>query len=282
MEAKRRGLSMLLSIASSLLIAADYSKRSGKVNYLMFKLDLCLAIMKNFYLMAVSDLANILKELQKKLGYNFKDEGLLLQAVTHKSYAHEKKGTFKDNEKLEFLGDAVLDLSVSHLIMEGFPDLSEGEMSKLRASVVNEQSLAALSEEMGLHQYLLLGHGEELSGGRKKPSILADAFEAIMAAIYLDGSFDESFKVVSNQFSRLLSSTDLYKDYKTMLQELTQEKLKCTPVYKLKGTSGPDHARSFEAGVYIDGKLSGSGIGKSKKEAEQGAARVALENLLKK
>ncbi len=230
--------------------------------------------------MAANSEINDLKELQKTISYDFKDEGSLTQALTHKSYANEKKGLIKDNERLEFLGDAVLDLSISHLIMEKFPDLPEGEMSKLRASVVNENSLAALAEEIGLHQYLLLGHGEELSGGRKKPSILADALEAIIAAIYLDGGFDAAFKTVSRHFIDLLSKTDLYVDYKTRLQELTQDRLKCMPVYSLKGAFGPDHARVFEVELEIDGKLYGTGKGKTKKEAEQKAAKEALDKLI--
>lgn len=217
-----------------------------------------------------------LQELQNKLSYSFKNDGVLVQALTHKSYVNERKDGAKDNERLEFLGDAVLDLTVSHLIMEKYPDLSEGEMSKLRASMVNEGSLAALAEDIGLYNYIRLGHGEELTGGRKKTSILADSFEAVMAAIYLDGGFDDAFKAASGQFSKLLSSADLYKDYKTMLQELTQENLKCTPVYKLKGTSGPDHARFFEVELFIEDNLSGTGTGRTKKEAEQAAAKIAL------
>lgn len=222
-----------------------------------------------------------LKELQKRLHYNFKDEEILIQAITHKSYANERKGLLKDNERLEFLGDAVLDLSISHIIMEKFPDLSEGEMSKLRASVVNEGTLAILAKEIGLHEYLLLGHGEERSGGRSKPSILADSFEAVIAAVYLDGGFEEAFRIVTGQFSKLLSKTDLYRDYKTRLQEFTQERLKCMPAYNLKSTSGPDHARVYEVELLIEGKLYGTGKGKTKKEAEQEAAREALENLVK-
>jgi len=225
---------------------------------------------------------NDLKALQKVLSYTFKNEGTLLQALTHKSYANEKKGLLTDNERLEFLGDAVLDLAISHLIMEKFPNLSEGEMSKLRASVVNESSLAAMAKGIGLDQYLLLGHGEELSGGRKKPSILADSFEAVVAAIYMDGGFEESFRILSSHFSKLLSKTDLYIDYKTRLQELTQERLKCMPVYNLKSTSGPDHARMFEVELYIEGKLYGAGNGKTKKEAEQDAAREALEKFVRR
>lgn len=231
--------------------------------------------------MAANIEINDLKELQKTLSYNFKDEGVLAQALTHKSFANEKKGIIKDNERLEFLGDAVLDLSISHLIMERFPDLPEGNLSKLRASMVNEGSLAVISEEIKLHQYLLLGHGEELSGGRNKPSILADSFEAVIAAIYLDGGFDAAFHTVSTLFSKLLSATDLYADFKTRLQELTQERLKCMPVYSLKGALGPDHARVFEVELHIDGKLYGSGKGKTKKEAEQEAAKEALGKLVK-
>lgn len=222
-----------------------------------------------------------LKELQKRLHYNFKDEEILIQAITHKSYANERKGLLKDNERLEFLGDAVLDLSISHIIMEKFPDLSEGEMSKLRASVVNEGTLAILAKEIGLHEYLLLGHGEERSGGRSKPSILADSFEAVIAAIYLDGGFEEAFRIVTGQFSKLLSKTDLYRDYKTRLQEFTQERLKCMPAYNLKSTSGPDHARVFEVELLIEGRLYGTGKGKTKKEAEQEAAKEALGKLVK-
>ena len=231
--------------------------------------------------MAANSEITDLKELQKTLSYKFKNEAILAQALTHKSYANEKKGIIKDNERLEFLGDAVLDLSISHLIMERFPDLSEGDMSKLRASVVNENYLAMMAEEFELNQYLLLGHGEELSGGRNKPSILADSFEAVIAAIYLDGGFDAAFKTVSRHFIDLLSKTDLYGDYKTRLQELTQERLKCMPSYTLKSTSGPDHARVFEVELHIEGKLYGDGKGKTKKEAEQKAAKEALENIAK-
>lgn len=223
-----------------------------------------------------------LKELQRTLPYTFKDENILVLALTHKSYAHERKGQVRDNERLEFLGDAVLDLSVSHLIMERFPDLSEGEMSKLRASVVNEGFLASLAEEIGLKKHLLLGHGEELSGGRNKPSILADSFEAVMAAIYMDGGFDAAFRTISLHFSKLLSKTDLYRDYKTRLQEFTQERLKCMPVYNLKSATGPDHARVFEVELYINNELCGTGKGKSKKEAEQEAARETLGNLVRR
>ena len=230
--------------------------------------------------MTANSKINDLKELQKALSYSFKDQGILAQALTHRSYANEKKGLIKNNERLEFLGDAVFDLSISHLIMEGFPDLSEGEMSKLRASMVNESSLAAMAKGIGLDQYLLLGHGEELSGGRNKPSILADSFEAVIAAIYLDGGFDAAFKTVSSHFSRLLSKTGLYIDYKTRLQELTQERLKCMPSYTLKSTSGPDHARLFEVELSIEGKLHATGKGKTKKEAEQEAAKEALKKLV--
>lgn len=220
-------------------------------------------------------------ELQEKLSYFFKDRGLLLQALTHKSYVNEKKEKLIDNERLEFLGDAVLDLIISHLIMEKFSTLPEGDMSKLRASLVNEGSLAIAAEEFGLSRYLLLGHGEELSGGRKKPSILADAFEAVIAAIYIDGGFEEAFGIVSGHFSKLLTKSDLYIDYKTRLQELTQERLKCMPEYKLTSASGPDHARTFEVELKIGGKLHGTGKGKTKKEAEQKAAKEALERLVK-
>lgn len=223
-----------------------------------------------------------LKALQKALSYTFRNEGTLFQALTHKSYANEKKGLLTDNERLEFLGDAVLDLAISHIIMEKFPNLSEGEMSKLRASVVNESSLAAIAKGIDLDQYLLLGRGEELSGGRKKPSILADSFEAVIAAIYMDGGFEEAFRILYGHFSKLLSKTDLYIDYKTRLQELTQERLKCMPVYNLKSTSGPDHARMFEVELHIEGKLYGTGIGKTKKEAEQQAAKRALEKLVRR
>lgn len=229
--------------------------------------------------MAIKEIKE-LEALEKGVAHTFRDKGLIVQAITHKSYANERKGLLKDNERLEFLGDAVLDLSISHIIMEKFPDLSEGEMSKLRASVVNEGTLAILAKEIGLHEYLLLGHGEERSGGRSKPSILADSFEAVIAAIYLDGGFEEAFRIVTGQFSKLLSKTDLYRDYKTRLQEFTQERLKCMPAYNLKSTSGPDHARVFEVELLIEGRLYGTGKGKTKKEAEQEAAKEALGKLL--
>jgi len=224
-----------------------------------------------------------LKALQKKINYRFKSLDLLDQGLRHKSFVHETPGTGgQDNERLEFLGDAVLDLVVGHLIMEGHPDFPEGNLSRLRAAMVNEVRLASIARELALGEYLLLGKGEEMSGGRGKNSILAASFEALLAAIYLDGGFKKVFQVISQQFSSPLKSAadeGFSQDFKTVLQELSQKILRATPRYLLVKEFGPDHDKIFGVKVMIQGKVAGVGAGKSKKEAEQRAAKKTLQKL---
>jgi ribonuclease-3 len=224
-----------------------------------------------------------MKELQEKLGYNFKVPALLESALTHSSYANEnkKRGTVS-NERLEFLGDSVLGVTVSALIYKNKPNMPEGQMTRLRAELVCEKSLAKLAKSFDLGAHLLLGRGEEKGGGRTRPSILADAFEAVLAAIYLDGGFEPVTKLISKHLDPLAERMQLENyDYKTALQEVIQEKSGQTLSYHTTDESGPDHMKSFTVEVRLNGDLIGQGSGKSKKEAEQSAAKSGLEALSK-
>jgi ribonuclease III len=224
-----------------------------------------------------------LKELQKKIRYRFKSLELLNQGLRHKSFVHENvDAQGQDNERLEFLGDAVLDLVIGHLIMSRYPDYQEGSLSRLRASVVNETRLAKIARDLSLGQYLLLGKGEEMTRGREKSSILSSTLEALLATIYLDGGYKKAFKAIARLFSPTLEVAEkesFYQDYKTKLQEVSQNTLKATPRYVLAKEYGPDHNKVFGVQVQIQGKVAGMGAGRSKKEAEQRAARRTLEKL---
>ncbi len=230
-----------------------------------------------------NDRKKALKALQKKIHYRFKSIDLLDQGLRHKSFVHENlQASGEDNERLEFLGDAVLDLIISHLIMERHPDSPEGHLSRLRASVVNETRLAEIARELLIGNYLLLGKGEEMTGGRQKNSILAAALEAILACVYLDGGFKKAWQVISGLFSSALDLADqegFHQDFKTKLQEFSQETLKATPRYLLAKEFGPAHNKVFGVKVLIRDKVAGVGSGKSKKEAEQRAARRTLQKL---
>jgi len=225
-----------------------------------------------------------LKELEQYLSCQFNDIALLDSALVHRSYINENlSSSFRDNERLEFLGDAVLELCITDLLMKKFPDYTEGQLSKLRASVVNEQPLAELARKFQIGGFILLGKGEESSGGRSKSSILANTFEAITAAVYLDGGFDRAYDFVQRLFAPLIeegSRNITYRDYKTALQEFCQNRFKEIPRYSLIGEFGPDHDKIFEACLSIPGILETTGKGKSKKEAEQQAAHKALDTLL--
>lgn len=219
------------------------------------------------------------------LDYSFKNQELLTQAFRHPSYVYEKNnlGVF-DNQRLEFLGDAVINLAISHLLMESFPEMKEGVLSKYRASLVSENGLYHIARELELGDYLFLGKGEEQTNGRNKPSILTDALEALIGAIYLDGGFTNVLRVIAKLFSPLLEKIGLgesFNDFKTELQEYTQETFQSTPEYRLEKETGPDHNKTFYVVVSLKGDILGRGKGKSKKEAEQSAAKEALAWLKK-
>lgn len=223
-----------------------------------------------------------LNDLQDKIGYDFADAELLRQALTHSSFVNEKGlDRFGSNERLEYLGDALLEMAISQMLYRQSPVLSEGEMTKLRARLVCEESLSELAQNLDLGSFLLLAHGEDNGGGRKRPSILADAFEAVIAAIYLDGGIEPTMRFVENAFSPYVNKpVSSSTDYKTLLQEHTQNKQGQSLSYKLVGQHGPDHDKTFTVEVWINREIKGIGIGKSKKSAEQAAAKEAI-NLLK-
>ena len=224
-----------------------------------------------------------LKELETYIGYRFEDRGLLDNALTHRSFVNENSALpCKDNERLEFLGDAVLELTVSDMLMKKFPDCAEGELSKLRASVVNEQPLAKLARRFRIGEFLLLGKGEEASGGRTKSSLLANAFESVVAALYLDGGFDRTAAFIGRLFEPLIEAgavAAVYTDYKTTAQEICQNLFRELPLYLMISETGPDHEKRFETSLVIGERVIATGTGRSKKEAEQQAAKKTLEML---
>ena len=208
--------------------------------------------------------------------------------MRHSSFVNQARNgegedrPLEDNQRLEFLGDAVLGLCVGTLLYETYPEMKEGEMTKMRAGLVNESQLADLARRIDLAESLFLGRGEESTGGRDKDSILADALEAVLAAIYLDGGFRAALEVVENLWGDLIAQgpgVDLFGDYKTQLQELTQRLFGEVPAYHLTGSEGPDHARTFEISLVLAGRALSTGRGRSKKAAEKAAARRALELL---
>ena len=219
-------------------------------------------------------------ELSERLEYQFNNPELLAQAFRHASYVNEVGDCdLKDNETLEFLGDSVLDLAIGHILMELFKSANEGELSKCRASVVSERGLFDLARELRLGDYLLLGRGEELSGGREKPSILANTLEALVGAIYLDGGFPRTREIIHKLFISTIERMEietLRSDYKSLLQEYTQQRFKSRPDYLLLSETGPAHERTFRIAIYLNGELKAEGEGRSKKEAEQEAAKEAL------
>ena len=222
-----------------------------------------------------------LDSLQDRIKFKFSDIKLLNKALTHRSYTNENSETLKHNERLEFLGDSVLDILVSDYLVHEYSEFAEGTLSKIRAAVVNETCLAKLAKNIKLGNYLLLGRGEDLSGGREKASILADTFEALAGAVFCDGRFDAA----SNIFLPLLieeitktAQSWSFRDFKSDLQEYTQNKLVCIPSYRVVREIGPDHAKKFEVVVMIKNEVEGKGFGRSKKEAEQAAAKMAMEN----
>lgn len=226
-----------------------------------------------------------MKELEQRLQYRFKNPGLLQRALTHKSFANELKNPAEHNEKLEFLGDAVLDLLIGELLYEQFPNDSEGGLSKKRASIVNEEVLSEIAKEMGLNKLMLLGKGETLTGGSQKPRLVSSSFEAIIGALYLDGGFEVTKSMVRREFLPVIeavcSAEDFSKDYKTRLQEIVQKSLKETPRYELIYEEGPPHDREFKVCVKVGSEAWAEGVGRSKKQAEQAAAKAALSEKFK-
>ncbi|HHW46380.1 MAG TPA: ribonuclease III [Clostridiales bacterium] len=216
--------------------------------------------------------------LEDKIGYHFKDKALLTKALTHSSYANEMRLHGGSYERLEFLGDSVLSLIVSDYLFKNFSDLPEGDLTKIRAAIVCEQSLFTYAQKLGLGEYLLLGKGEQQNGGRQRPSLLADAFEALLAAMYLDGGFEVVQKMVlSFVNSEIKHIMESFHDYKTQLQEIIQQNPEERLEYVLVAESGPDHNKRFTVHVMLNSNVIGVGEGRSKKQAEQMAAKQALE-----
>ena len=226
-------------------------------------------------------------ELERRVGYTFRDPGLLEHALTHTSRANEDaSGGVIDNESLEFLGDAVLGFAIADLLFRRFPDRDEGWKSKMKAALVSTASLARLAEGMNLGEDLLLGRGEEKTGGRRKQALLADGYEALIAAIYLDGGVEQASAFIARQFSPLIpiitdarSQTAAFRDYKSALQERVQSAGGPPPEYAVIGESGPDHHKMFQVEVRVSGRAVAQAAGRSKKEAEQEAARLAIEKI---
>ena len=223
----------------------------------------------------------MIKDLEIAIGYRFRNIALLQNALTHSSYANERwHNSLLSNERLEFLGDSVLGMLVAEYLFRSFPDRPEGELTRMRADMVCEQTLAAAANRIGLGNHLLLGHGEEQGGGRSRNSILADAMESVIAACFLDGGLEAALKVVQKFILVEVPVTKLHNaDYKTTLQELVQQKKNQVLTYALVGESGPDHDKRFDVEVKLNGTVVGSGSGSSKKRAEQSAARTAMEKL---
>ncbi len=219
-------------------------------------------------------------ELEAILGYTFRDPVLLEQALRHASWCNEQgkdAGRLEDNQRLEFLGDAVLSLTVSQRLMARFPEAHEGDLSVTRAQVVSEDGLSEVARQLGFGNHLLLGRGEEKSGGRDKPKILADAFEAIVAAVYLDGGFQAAWDLVERLLTDRINAAEIknFYDFKTRLQETAQARLKATPTYRVVQELGPDHDKRFVVAVTIGTEEWARAVGRSKKEAEQMAAAEA-------
>ena len=222
-----------------------------------------------------------MKTLETKLGYQFQNPKLLDHALTHSSYANEHHlGSISSNERLEFLGDSVLGMIVADLLYRTFPDLPEGDLTRIRANLVCEGSLVLVAKEWDLGRYLKLGKGENACGGRSRPSILADAVEAVLAAVFLDGGLEHDRDIIQRfLLDRMEQVNRASRDHKTYLQELVQRKSGQVLSYELIGESGPDHNKTFQMQVLLNGQPIGQGTGHSKKEAEQAAANAAIERL---
>jgi ribonuclease III len=228
-----------------------------------------------------------LEPLERRIGYRFRDRGLLEHALTHRSRVHEDaSGGVIDNESLEFLGDSVLGFLVADMLFRAFPEYNEGQKSKLKASLVSSASLARLGEALGIGEFLILGRGEEKTGGRRKHALIADGYEALIAAVYLDGGIDAVRGFIQRQFEDLIAEARksgahaaFTEDFKSALQEWLQSHGRGLPIYRLAAELGPAHRRQFEVEVVVEGRTVARAAGKSKKEAAQAAARLALDEL---
>ena len=221
-------------------------------------------------------------QLEERLGYHFENRALLENALTHSSYANENKGRgLESNERLEFLGDSVLGMVTADYLFRAHPDMPEGDLTRTRAALVCEGSLVEVARALNLGAYLKLGKGEDAGGGRERPSIVADAVEAVLAAVYLDGGIGSARKIIRRFILDREAEKSASRDYKTALQELVQRESGQVLRYQLVGESGPDHAKTFTVQVDLNGRAVGRGEGRSKKEAEQMAARAAIKALQK-
>lgn len=221
-----------------------------------------------------------MKTLEEKLGYSFRNPALLENALTHSSCANESRGKLQSNERLEFLGDSILGMVVAEYLFRNHPDLPEGELTRIRAALVCEESLVEVAHALGLGSYLMLGKGEEAGGGRNRPSIQADGVEAVLAAVYLDGGIGSTRKIIQKYIlNREVAGLAGTRDYKTALQELVQRESGQVLQYRLVGAEGPDHNKQFFVAVDLNGTSIGEGQGRSKKDAEQMAAKAAIETL---
>ena len=223
----------------------------------------------------------MIKDLEEAIHYHFNNISLLQNALTHSSYANERwHNSLLSNERLEFLGDSNLGMLVAEYLFRNFPDRPEGDLTRMRADMVCEKTLAAVARRIGLGDHLLLGHGEEQGGGRTRDSILADAMESVIAASFLDGGMEAALSFIQRFILTEVPVTRLHnQDYKTKLQELVQQKKNQVLTYQLTGESGPDHDKKFDVEVSLNGKVVGKGSGRSKKRAEQDAARDAIQAL---
>jgi len=234
--------------------------------------------------MRVSSSKNI-ADLENNLGYTFKKKSLIKEAITHKSYAHEKqKGSLSFNERMEFLGDSVLELIISEYIFTTYPEYTEADLSRIKAYTVQESTLAEIAKSINIGDCLILGKGEEMTGGRKKDSLLADAFEAVLAAIYLDGGYKKAKAFILRHLiykTDELSTKNFIFDFKTKLQEVAQAQFGVLPAYVIHKEEGPEHKKTFEVKVFINENYLGLGKGKTKKAAAQKAAEAALKKIKK-
>ena len=223
-----------------------------------------------------------LDRLEELLGYTFKNPSLLQKGLVHSSFAFEQLDEGQNNETLEFLGDAVLDLTVGILLYNEFPDMNEGELTRMRSALVKEDNLARMAKEIGLGDFIMLGKGEETSQGRQKPSILSCTYEAVIGAVFLDSGYDSTLDFVNRQFKPLLAEKKdsmLFSDAKSALQEKIQEKFNQAPTYSVEHEEGPAHDKKFTVSVRFNDKVLGTGTARSKKEAEQQAAAAALVDI---